>query len=207
MSFMRKIVRPVGTVAFLAAVAAVAGCFYEPVPAYKTVPEGSRVYLQDKALKDLSSCRSVLNPAIVDYVNLDRNQLTNINAIASLTGLKWLRLNDNRLSSLPDLSNLVSLKRIYLRNNLFTEVPVILKSLPALTDIELSWNPIKEVPDWLAKKEGLENLSFNHTLIKKLPKDLSAWRSLKSLQLGELGFDIKEMKRIRDALPSVAIVF
>lgn len=207
MTVMRKIVRPIGITAFLACVAAVAGCFDEPVPAYRTVPPGARVYLQDKGLKDLSSCKDVLDPAVVDYVNLDRNQLTNVDEVAVLTGLKWLRLNDNRLSSLPGLGKLTSLRRIYLKNNRFTEVPGALKDLPSLTDIELSWNPIKEVPDWLARREGLQNISFTHTAIKKLPDDLSAWRSLKSLQLGDLELGIEEMKRIREALPSVAIVY
>ena len=40
----------------LAAALAVAGCFDEPEPAYKTVPPGARVYLSDKGLKDLSGC-------------------------------------------------------------------------------------------------------------------------------------------------------
>lgn len=202
-----KIVRSASAVALLVCVAAVAGCFDEPVPAYKTVPAGARVYLQDKGLKDLSSCKDVLKADIVDYVNLDRNQLTNVAAVASLVNLKWLRLNNNRLSSLPDLSRLVSLRRIYLKGNAFKEVPSAFKDLPSLTDIELSWNPIKEVPEWLAKREGLENISFTHTEIKSLPSDLSAWRSLKSLQLGDLQLGSEEMKRIRKALPDTAIVF
>lgn len=202
-----KIVRSTGAAFLLACIIAVAGCFDEPVPAYKTVPEAARVYLQDKGLKDLSSCKDVLKAEIVDYVNLDRNELTNVNAIASFTNLKWLRLNNNRLSSLPDLSRLISLKRIYLKGNAFKEVPSTLKDLPALTDIELSWNPVKEVPEWLAKREGLENISLTHTEIKSLPSDLSAWRSLKSLQLGDLKLSLEEMKRIRKALPDTTIVF
>ena len=89
----------------------VAGCFNEPEPAYKTVPAGARVYLQDKELKTAPLPE---NPQIVDYINLDRNSLTNIDALAALDGLKWLRLNDNRLSSLPDLGRLVKLRRIVL---------------------------------------------------------------------------------------------
>ena len=61
--------------------------------------------------------------------------------------------------------------------------------------------------DWLAKREGLENLSFTHTKIRQLPDDLSAWRSLKSLQLGDLDLNPAELSRIRAALPDVAIVF
>ena len=186
---------------------AVAGCFDEPTPAHKVVPEGARVYLQDRGMKDLSSCRDAFRPDIVDYLNLDRNQLTNVDAAVSLTGLKWLRLNDNRLSSLPDLSGLKKLRRVYLKNNKFTQVPETLKNLPELTDLDLSWNDIAEIPDWLARREGLVNLSFTHTKIKQLPADLRAWRSLKSLQLADLGLNPAEMARIRKELPDTAIVF
>lgn len=178
------------------------GCFDEPVPAYKTVPAGSRVYLQDKGLTELPEISSK-----VDYLNLDRNRLTSIAAVANLTELKWLRLNENNLSALPDLSRLSKLRRIYLRDNRFTAVPETLKDLPALTDIELSGNPITVIPEWLAKKPGLKKLSFNRTYLTRLPEDLSAWKTLKWLQLGELRLSPQEMARIRAALPDVAIVF
>ena len=183
---------------------AAAGCFNEPEPAYKSVPAESRVYLSDKGLTALTAADVA---TVGDYLNLDRNALTNIAPVARLAGLKWLRLNDNRLSSLPDLKGLVSLRRIYLKNNRFTAVPETLKDLPALTDVELSGNPIKEIPAWLAQKPGLKNLSLNRTQIKKLPDDLTAWQSLQSLQLGELNLSAAEMARIRKALPKTVIVF
>lgn len=186
-----------------------AGCFDEPVSADKTVPAGARVYLSGLGLADLSAHadRFSLGDAI-DYVNLDRNRLEAMpGELASLTGLKWLRLNENRLSDLGDLSQLKRLRRIYLRANRFTAVPETLKDLPQLTDIDLSENPISEIPDWLAQKEGLENLSFSRTGITKLPSDIKAWRSLHSLQLGDLKLSAQEMARIRKALPKTAIIF
>ncbi len=191
------------------ALALAAGCFNEPTPAYKTVPPEARVYLQDRGLKDLSSCAAQLKAgAVIDYVNLDRNELETFPAeLASLTGLKWLRLNDNRLSALPDLKALAKLRRLYLRGNRFEKIPEALKELPALTDLDFSSNPIAEIPDWLAAKKGLEGLSFNRTRLVKLPDDLSAWKSLKQLQLGDLKLSAEEMARIRKALPATAIVF
>lgn len=187
---------------------AAAGCFNEPTPASATVPEGARLYLQDRALRDISSCRDLLKPELVDYVNLDRNELEEFPAeLTTLTGLKWLRLNRNRLSTLPDLSPLVNLRRIYLRGNRFTTVPEALKSLPALTDVDLSQNPISEVPAWLVEMKGLENVSFSDTRVTKLPEDLSGWRNLTSLQLGGLKIPADEMARIRVSLPKVTIVF
>ena len=192
---MRKLL-PV-LVAFCAA-----GCFNEPEPAYKSVPAENRVYLSDKGLKAVPEVN-----ATADYLNLDRNQLTNVSAVAALTGLKWLRLNDNKLAALPDLKGLVNLRRIYLKNNRFAAVPETLKDLPALTDIDLSGNPVKEVPQWLAEKKGLKNLSFSRTQVSKLPENLEAWTSLQCLQLGDLNIPAAEMARIRGALPNVAIVF
>ena len=178
------------------------GCFNEPEPAYKSVPAAYRVYLSDKGLKEFPAVN-----AKADYLNLDRNQLEKVDGVEKLTELKWLRLNDNKLSSLPDLSGLVNLRRIYLKNNRFQIVPEALKNLPSLTDIDLSGNSLKEIPNWLAEKKGLKNLSFSRTQITRLPEDLSAWRTLQSLQLGDLSLSAAEMARIRSVLPNVAILF
>ena len=198
------------TAAALAAAVALAGCFDEPVPAEKTVPPEARVYLQDRKLKDLSSCKALFAKAeTIDYVNLDRNELEKFpEELATLKSLKWLRLNSNRLSSLPDLSALVSLRRIYLSHNRFDKVPETLSKLPSLTDIDLSNNPISEIPDWLAAKTGLESLNFSGTGVKALPKDLSAWKdSLILLRLGDLKLAPEEMSRIRTALPGTTVAF
>ena len=187
-----------------------AGWFNEPTPAYKQVPKEARIYLQDRNLKDLKQVQELFKAGdIIDYVNLDRNELEVFpEELLSLKGLKWLRLNDNKLTQIPTLDNLVNLRKIYLRDNNLTAVPEGLKNLPRLTDIDLSGNSkIKEVPEWLAKKEGLEHLSFSRTSIIRLPEDLSAWKSLKSLQLGELNMSLNEMARIRAALSETAIVF
>lgn len=159
------------------------------------------------AWTNLSARVARLDPQTLDYLNLDRNQLTDVNTLSDFTGLKWLRLNENRLDALPDLKGLTQLRRIYLRGNRFAAVPETLKDLPSLTDIDLSENPIKEVPAWLAAKSGLEALSFSRTQVRSLPEDLSAWKSLKQLQLGDLHFSTNEMARIRLALPRTAVVF
>ena len=198
-----------GAAILAVALLAAAGCFNEPEPAYKSVPAENRVYLSDKGLVDLAGEAEALKAgAAIDYVNLDRNRLETFPAeLAALTGLKWLRLNDNRLSELPDLGALVNLRRIYLRGNRCAAVPETLKDLPALTDIDLSDNPLKEVPAWLAAKKGLQALSFTRTQVTQLPADLTAWRSLKQLQLGDLKLSADERARIRAALPGTAIVF
>lgn len=209
------------------------GCFKEPRPAYESVPAETQVYLKNRGLtvltadalmKDgvvyvggpeaqptnLASQVSTLDPASLTYLNLDYNELTNVDALVSFTGLKWLRLNNNRLESLPDLSGLASLRRLYLRDNALASVPEFLRpeNLPELDTLDLSGNPIASVPDWLAQRKGLKHLSLSDTAVTALPKDLSAWKSLKSLQLGGLRLgSIDELKRIRAALPDTAVVF
>ena len=222
---MKRLGRQLASVVGLAVLV---GCFNEPEPAYKTVPAETRVYLNDTSLQkltveallkegrifvapggmtNLSSRVQKLDVASLDYLNLDRNKLTDVNELSSFVGLKWLRLNDNQLTALPDLKGLVKLQRIYLKGNRVTAVPETLKDLPTLTDVDLSFNPLKEVPQWLAEKKGLKGLSFTRTQITKLPDNLEAWESLQQLQLGELNLSPEEMARIRKALPDVAIVF
>ena len=67
----------------------VTGCFNEPEPAYKSVPAESRVYLSDKGLSDLAAADL---SKVGDYLNLDRNALTNVDPVAKLEGLKWLQI-------------------------------------------------------------------------------------------------------------------
>ena len=76
---MTRLVKTIAAVALCAS----AGCFNEPEPAYKTVPAGSRAYLQDRCLSDLASADL---SKVGDYLNLDRNQLTNVTPVAALAG-------------------------------------------------------------------------------------------------------------------------
>ena len=213
---------------------ATAGCYDEPVSAESVVPAEKRIYLKNTDLGrltveavyekglihdsywtnlssrvDLEKFNSKVLKS-VDYLNLDCNKLTNVDAIVEFPALKWLRLNSNNLSSLPTngFARLSKLRRIYLADNRFTAVPKQLDELSSLKEIDLSGNiGIKEVPDWMAKKQGLEDLSFSGTSIEKLPEDISAWRSLRLLRLGELKMSVGEMKRIREALPDTTVVF
>ena len=65
------------------ALLALAGCFDEPEPAYKTVPAEARVYLQDRGLSDFAAASAGLDPKVVDYINLDRNAITYLDGIAA----------------------------------------------------------------------------------------------------------------------------
>jgi len=212
----------------IAALALLAGCFDEPVPAYKTVAPETQVYLNDGTLETLTK-EAVYNVGLVyvegsgktnlsarvekvdfntiSYLNLDRNALTNVDVLADFHGLKWLRLNGNALSDLPELPKLKNLRRVYLADNRLKSVPEALKRLPSLTDVDLSGNPIEAVPEWFALLKGMDSISLSRTKVKSLPENISSWRSLKTLQMGDLDLSEDEMKRIRAALPLTRVVF
>lgn len=214
---------------------AMVGCYEDPLfkNAEYLLPAEKRVYLKNAGLAHLTvksvyekgliydsfwtnlSSRATLEEfksskvKSIDYLNLDYNSLTNVDVVVEFSSLKWLRLNDNRLNDLPKNLNILSnLKSIYLKANKFTSVPEVLKDMRSLVMIDLSYNSgITEVPEWLAKMQGLEDLSFSGTSITSLPEDISAWRSLRILQLGDLKMTTVEMKRIREALPETTVVY
>lgn len=214
-----------GCAAAALAASLVAGCFDEPVKADGRVAPESRIYLKDGKLEKLTAAFILrdgldangvklegrfasIDPAKVEYLNLDRNALEDVDVLSGFTALRWLRLNGNRLEKLPDLSALKSLESVHLQGNRFREVPQELAALPKLAVLDLSSNPISRIPDWLAKKKGMRHLNLSRTAIKSLPEDLSAWESLNSLQLGDLReLGESEMRRVRAALPRTRIVY
>ena len=143
------------------------------------------------------------------YLNLDGNRFEKLpGVVAKLTGLKWLRLNENKLTELPaDLSALRDLRRIYLKRNQLPAVPPALEALKTLEDIALDYNPIAEVPQWLTAFPKLRSVSFAGCRLTKLPTDLSGWKKLDSLVFSGCPIPEGEIKRVRAALPDVAIVF
>ena len=101
MTGFAEFVRPRGCAAVLLCLAA-AGCFDEPTPAYKTVPEGARVYLHDQGLNDLSSCKDALRPDIVDYLNKYPKAKVNVTGYAD-AGTGNDRINDRLAAGRADI--------------------------------------------------------------------------------------------------------
>ena len=144
------------------------------------------------------------------YVNLDGNMIDEIgDEIGAATSLKWLRLNGNRLESLPKaVSQLGDLRRIYLQNNELKAVPPALMGLAKLEDIALDGNPgITSVPEWMLEMPSLRNVGLSGTAVTRLPDDLSGWSRLTSLNMADCPLSPEERRRIRAALPDVAMVF
>lgn len=154
------------------------------------VPQGiTRLWLADNALTDLPKAASDWTQ--LEYFNLDRNRLTALPDL-SRTRLRWLRLNGNRLTALPSLPHTV--ERLYLADNALMEVPA---KPAALRHLILAGNPIKTIPDDFGA--GLEWLDLSRTQITRLPDDLSAWRTLKVLNLARCPLPETEKDRISAA--------
>ena len=147
--------------------------------------------------------------ATLDYLNLDGNKIDRMPESASkLARLKWLRLNDNNIGELPaSLSALKDMRRIYLKGNRLSAVPEVIREWPMIEDVTLDGNPISSVPEWLLAMPRLRALSLNGTKVERLPEDLSPLAKLDLLSLGGCPIRPDEMRRIRKALPDVAIVF
>lgn len=127
----------------------------------------------------------------LEYLNLDNNLLKEVPDL-SRTALRWLRLNSNRLTTLPALPE--SIERLYLADNQLTEAP---RKPVALKHLVLAGNPITSVPDDLGA--GLEWLDLSRTQVFQLPADLSAWRTLKVLNLSRCPLSDAERRRVRAA--------
>ncbi len=146
--------------------------------------------------------------ANLDYLNLDDNKLASAEGLGQFPKLMWLRLNGNALAEIPaSLGALKHLQRFYASRNQIKAIGDAVKSWTELEDLVLDGNPISAVPEWLVDLPKLKGVSLNETRVTKLPADLSKWRKLDYLSLGGCTFSAEEMKRIRAALPDVAIVF
>ncbi len=154
------------------------------------VPGGvTRLWLADNSLTGLPQSASAW--AGLEYLNLDRNLLVALPDL-SRTRLRWLRLNNNKLAALPPLP--ATVERLYLADNALAETPAKPATLRQLT---LAGNPIAAVPDDLGA--GLEWLDLSRTKVSRLPADLSAWRTLKVLNLARCPLPETEKDRIAAA--------
>ena len=180
-----------------------AGCFDEPEPAYKSVPEGARIYLKEQGLADLKG--QSFDASKIDYLNLDRNRLASL-PDALPTGLRWLRLNGNALSSLPEsIGALVDLRRIYLNDNALEALPASFGALKALEDVALAGNRLTAFPAVLVSLPHLRNLDLRgNGSITELPPDIGDMKALRTLTLTGCRLPKEERDRIRNFQPPVS---
>ena len=99
--------------------------------------------------------------------------------ISSLTSLKYLDLSKNQITEIKDLENLKSLEWLYLSNNLITEIKG-LDSFKYLWCLDLCNNLITKITN-LENVDFLENIELVGNLITEI-KDLENLKSLRRLK-------------------------
>jgi len=114
----------------------------------------------------------------VTGLKLHRSQLTNISAIAKLTGLKELGLADNQIQDLTPLAGLTNLNWLWLENNQIQDLAP-LAGLTNLTRLWLNDNQIQDLSP-LAKMSKLTTLTLNDNQIQPTPSNTSIIATLKA---------------------------
>jgi len=80
----------------------------------------------------------------LQYLNLSRNQISDISPLANLTNLTDLYLWENQISDISPLANLTSLTLLYIYINQISDISP-LANLTSLTDLYLSRNQISDI--------------------------------------------------------------
>ena len=135
-----------------------------------------------EGLGDLELREAVLNMQHLKKLELNVNQLTSLNALASLTSLRFLSISDNALKGVRELVNCHALETLFVDINSLTDLKG-LEELDSLVYLKASSNSITNFPTLLCKK--LEKLELYHNHISYVPeKSMAALTSLVHLDLG-----------------------
>ena len=114
----------------------------------------TRLDLDAKGITSLKSGDFNELPALTD-LDLSRNSIRDISALANLTALTDLNLRGNSISNISALANLTALKELDLSNNTSISDISVLRGLTALTHLHLKGNSISNI----SALEGLTALT------------------------------------------------
>ena len=107
-------------------------------------------------------------------LNLNRNQISDIKPLESLTNLKWLDLGNNQISDIKPLQSLTNLRDLFLNDNQISDIKP-LQSLTNLFNLNLSDNQISDIKPLQSLTLTLLNLNRNQI------SDIKPLQSLTSL--------------------------
>ena len=128
--------------------------------------------------------------------------------VCRFSNLSSLYINDNKFTSLPDsLGNLSNLQQIVANNNLIASIPESISQLsklfnlnlmanklttlpdmgtmPALWDLNLSFNQFSVLPESLGKLEKVSTLQLDNNLLTALPSTFGNLTSLTDVSLNQ----------------------
>lgn len=116
------------------------------------------------------------------YLNLSNNQITEISDdLLALPNLKEIKIDNNQITKLENIHDIPLLNTIDAYKNLITDVD--LKNLPALTNLDLSYNKLesKNIAQ-ITPLTSLESLQVQHNNIESI-EGIDALNNLKTLKI------------------------
>ncbi|XP_078348618.1 follicle-stimulating hormone receptor-like isoform X2 [Oculina patagonica] len=131
---------------------------------FRRVPNIQHLWLDDNNLTEVPT-HALEKLKFLKYLSLDQNKIRIIKngSFQSLSRLLTLLLFHNEIMEIEDdgFKGLDILESLHLRNNNLSKVPVALKDVKNLQQLELSYNPITEIQDYAFKGlVKLHNLVF-----------------------------------------------
>ncbi|XP_041473939.1 protein flightless-1 homolog [Lytechinus variegatus] len=122
-------------------------------------------------------------------VDLSRNDFRGDvfpNAVADMSGLRWLRLNQTNLEMLPDeLSQLNKLEHLHMSRNNLIQIHGDLPTMQCLRTLNLRHNKIRNsgIPNDIFILEDMTVVDFSHNQLSAIPEDMEKAKSLLVLNL------------------------
>jgi Leucine-rich repeat (LRR) protein len=157
-----------------------------------TVPESiaSWTKLNDFFIND-NSFTGMLPNAIGKFTNLltlyvDNNKFTSLpDSLGNLTNLQQIDANTNLIGSIPaSINKLSKLYRLDLMNNKLTTLPD-LGTMPALWDLNLSYNQLTVLPESFCKLVKVSDLHLDNNQLTELPSNFENLIALKDVSINE----------------------
>ena len=122
--------------------------------------------LEEKALADAAGLEAARDGAGTERLDLSSRNLTDISALAGLTGVVELDLRDNAITDLWPLAGLTQLRVLNLRDNAITDLGP-LAGLTGLQVLDLSGNQVADL--WpLAGLAALERLNLSGNRVAEI---------------------------------------
>jgi internalin A len=141
--------------------------------------------------KNINNLSGIENAANMQYLNLNKNDIFDINVLSVLTNLTELDLGYNQIVDINPLSNLTNLTKLRISENLITDI-IVLSNLTNLTQLRLDDNRIRDI----SAIAGLTNLT-ELWLQKNNISDISAVAGLTNLtDLWLYGNDISDISAV-----------
>lgn len=98
-------------------------------------------------------------------------------------------LSEGRLDAVRVLRDRASNGRLQLQYMALEEVPLAVRYLIGVTDLDLSYNSLGELPSWIAELVFLNRLKLSDNCLHSLPSELTRLRDLRSLHLSDNGLE------------------